>query len=420
MAFNPTDIVQEIHEEFDELVEFVILDAQDSAADQVERRIFQQLLRLGLLLLKAFFQMHCQSYPRDPLMSADGPELSHIGDRLRTYFSIFGKLKIARPYFYKRGEGGRSPLDEALGLGEDSYSDLLREMHEGLSVYVPYEKAITIMSRFLGITLSKRVPPSMVCDDAADVVPYYDQKPPPPPDEEAEILVVQGDGKGVPLVMPTATGDKVRLGKGEKRSRKKEAVVTSVYTIAAHARTPEHKERFDAFTLVLDFIHVTEYLWDAANCLLGEDDAQRETFVRDRALLILSGQTQAVIDEFRHQGQTNALTRRQEGVRTKTANYFDRNLPYMAYDDYLQAGWPIASGVIEGACRHLVKDRMELSGMRWQQESAEALLNLRAVAENDDWDVYHVFRRQQRQKRLDGSCDAFPAQLEYQQLPLAA
>lgn len=490
MAFNPTDIVQELHEEFDELVEFVILDAQEHTADQVERRVFGQILRLGLLLLKAFFQMRCQNYPRDPIVTAEGHELSHIGDRSRTYFSVFGKLKIARPYFYKRGAGGQSPLDEALGLGEDSYSDLLREMHEELSVYIPYEKAITIMSRFLGITLSKRVPQSMVSVDATDVVAYYDQKPPPPPDEEAEILVLQADGKGVPLVIPTASCDKVRLGKGEKRSRKKEAVVTSVYTIAAHPRTPQqvvaslfkqsqtamengknrpspcHKqvwatlqgkdealdrlhrqvqrrdgehlthhvalcdgdralqarigERFGSFTLVLDFIHAVEYLWDVGNCLFGEDDEQRESYVRARALLLLSGQTEAVINEFRRQLHVEELTARQEDVLTKTANYFHRNLPHMAYDAYLQAGWPIASGVIEGACRHLVKDRMELSGMRWHQESAEALLNLRAVAENNDWDAYHAFRRRQRQKRLYGSCDALSTHLEYQQLPLAA
>ena len=67
---------------------------------------------------------------------------------------------------------------------------------------------------------------------------------------------------------------------------------------------------------------------------------------------------------------------------------------------YLANGWPMASGVIEGACRHLVKDRMELSGMRWTQEGAEQLLHLRSVAENGEWDAYHHFRRRQRHTRL--------------------
>ena len=72
----------------------------------------------------------------------------------------------------------------------------------------------------------------------------------------------------------------------------------------------------------------------------------------------------------------------------------------MDYDTYLKHGWPIASGVIEGACRHFVKDRCELSGMRWDRTGAENLLRLRAVAENDDWDDYHHFRKRQRHLRL--------------------
>jgi hypothetical protein len=72
----------------------------------------------------------------------------------------------------------------------------------------------------------------------------------------------------------------------------------------------------------------------------------------------------------------------------------------MDYNTYLKRGWPIASGVIEGACRHFVKDRCELSGMRWTQTGVENLLRLRAVAENGDWDEYHQFRKRQRHTRL--------------------
>ncbi len=72
----------------------------------------------------------------------------------------------------------------------------------------------------------------------------------------------------------------------------------------------------------------------------------------------------------------------------------------MAYATYLARGWPIATGVIEGACRHLVKDRCELSGMRWTLAGAEALLHVRCVHENGDWDAYHAFRRRQRHQCL--------------------
>ena len=88
----------------------------------------------------------------------------------------------------------------------------------------------------------------------------------------------------------------------------------------------------------------------------------------------------------------------------------------MHYQDYLAKGWPIASGVIEGACRHLVKDRCELSGMRWTQEGVESLLHLRAVAENDDWDEYHKHRKELRHLRLYGSPISDRCGLEQQAL----
>ena len=88
----------------------------------------------------------------------------------------------------------------------------------------------------------------------------------------------------------------------------------------------------------------------------------------------------------------------------------------MDYPTYLAQGWPIASGVIEGACRHFVKDRCELSGMRWTQVGAENLLRLRAVAENGDWDAYHRYRQQQRHCRLYGSSVSTQEPLEVQAL----
>jgi hypothetical protein len=158
--------------------------------------------------------------------------------------------------------------------------------------------------------------------------------------------------------------------------------------------------QFPGFTQVLDFIHADEYLWDVANSLLGETNEQRTEWMVNRTLQMLSGHTPQLIADFRQLAQETQTTSAQRAQLLKAANYFERNLPYMDYPTYLARGWPIASGVIEGACRHLVKDRCELSGMRWSQAGAENLLHLRAVAENDDWEAYHHFRKRQRHMRL--------------------
>jgi hypothetical protein len=109
-----------------------------------------------------------------------------------------------------------------------------------------------------------------------------------------------------------------------------------------------------------------------------------------------------VIAELERLAQKPRCSQAKQKAYTSAANYFKRNQPYMHYQDYLAKGWPIASGVIEGACRHLVKDRCELSGMRWTRDGAESLLHLRAVAENNDWEEYHQHRKEQRHLRLYG------------------
>jgi hypothetical protein len=473
MTSNSKTIIQDIRQEFEMLLDFVIGDqAQKATADQIERGLFTLLLAIGTKLLMLFFVMRSEVCSRETIQTAAGATLPYERDTKRIYYSIFGKLPLYRPYFYQPGIGGETPLDAALGLGEDRYSDLLREMSDYLGVYNVYHKTGDILSRLLGLKLSTAAIESNLAADAADVENYYAQKPPPQPVEEAEILVIQADGKGVPLVLEEPPEPQLRLGKGQKRGRKKEAMVTSVYTIAANSRTPQavvdsffqqnqtdtspkkkvtharpqHKhiwatlagketalerlaqqvaprqgdhirarvalcdgyeplqtrmiKQFPDFTLILDFIHADEYLWDVANALLGEQNPHRLEWMADYSLKILSGQTGSVIATFQQMAQDEQYTATQRTQLAKTATYFQRNLPYMDYSTYLKRGWPIASGVIEGACRHFVKDRCELSGMRWTQSGVENLLRLRAVAENGDWDDYHQFRKHQRHSRL--------------------
>jgi hypothetical protein len=469
MTSNSQTIIQDIRQEFEMLLEFVTGEpAQQATADHIERGLFKLLLAMGAKLLRLFFVIRSEACSRESHPTATGAILAYERDTKRNYYSIFGKLPLYRPYFYQKGVGGETPLDAALGLGADSYSDLLREVADYLGVYNVYHKSGDILSRLLGLKLSTGAIESNMATDATDVESYYAQKPAPQAVEEAEILVIQADGKGVPMVLEEPPEPQVRLGKGQKRGRKKEAMVTSIYTIAAQVRTPQavvdsffrpkpatpspnrchprHKHiwatlagkdtalarlaqqvsvregehilarvalcdgyeplqtritnQFPDFTLILDFIHADEYLWDVANALLGEQHPQRLEWMADYTLKILSGQTQQVITSFQEMAQDKQYTAIQRAQLEKTATYFQRNLPYMAYDIYLKQGWPIASGVIEGACRHFVKDRCELSGMRWTQSGVETLFRLRAVAENGDWDDYHLFRKRQRHVRL--------------------
>ncbi len=140
--------------------------------------------------------------------------------------------------------------------------------------------------------------------------------------------------------------------------------------------------------------------------------------MKARTLQLLSGETKQLMAEFRSLANRPKMSSAKRAQLLKTANYFERNLPFMDYPFYLPKGWPIASGVIEGACRHFVKNRCKLSGMRWLQTGVENLLRLRAVTENGDWEDYHLYRKQQRHLRLYGTRKTCLQPIESQSLNL--
>ena len=172
-----------------------------------------------------------------------------------------------------------------------------------------------------------------------------------------------------------------------------------------------------SYVEILDLMHALGYLWDAAELFYPANaKSQRLSFVQHQTRRLLGGQVQTVIRSLC--GQSRLLRPNQREALTDIVRYFRNNADRMHYDQYLQAGYPIASGVIEGACRHVVCDRMERSGMRWVIAGAEAMLKLRCIGINQDWDqfmAFHIAREQQRLYSLRPANDE-----HFCQLPLAA
>jgi len=168
------------------------------------------------------------------------------------------------------------------------------------------------------------------------------------------------------------------------------------------------------YPLVLDIIHALEHLWEAANGFLGERHPERTAWVRTRLDPLLHGQALAVAADLRTLAAAPTTSPAAGTLLARTAGYYERNAPYMRYDAYLAAGWPIGTGVVEGACRHLVKDRLEQAGMRWSRAGAQATLDLRAIRLNGQWDAYWRFhRRRQHQRRYPTSPpDHLPVDLQ--------
>jgi hypothetical protein len=191
------------------------------------------------------------------------------------------------------------------------------------------------------------------------------------------------------------------------------SVVSRIFE-EAERRDPQHRRRWIALvdgnnhqislieaearaaevevSIVVDFVHALEYLWRAAWSFFDEGDPEAEAWVHEKARAILAGHaTYHRLDASR---RANA---------DACAKYLTNKAPYLDYASALEQGWPIATGVIEGACRHLVKDRMDITGARWGLEGAEAVLRLRALHTNGDFGDYWRFHIDQERNRVHQS-----------------
>jgi hypothetical protein len=437
----------------------------------MELRIFREVLALGKGLLELFFAVRAASRPAMPL-APDGTTLSECHLRQTTYQSVFGRVTFRRHRFFAAGQAGVSPLDVALSLPERCYSSLLRDWAGHELTDAAFEAGRRTLERILALDLSKSALETLVREDAMDVDAFYEQKAPPAKSDEGPILVAQADGAGVRLV---GTEPSERTGHA---TSKREAIVTTLYTIERHVRSPaqvaealmrdgkdvdrtlrvvrpapsgkETRATLDGkeaalarlgarvqtrdgphivdrvaltdgsealqdrtaaalpnFTLVLDIMHVLTYLWPAAIALHGGClSGACRVYVRAQLEVLLAGQTQAVVDDLATRLEAaHLLPWRQKPVHD-AIRYITNHADSMHYDHYLAHGWPIASGVIEGACKHVVRGRLDRSGMKWARPGAHAMLQLRTVRLNDDWDAYQGFHRQQEHLRLYGSTAA--------------
>lgn len=447
------------------LFENVKNNASDMTAYAMEESIFKQLLGIGLAAMECYF---AQKGTGDvgPTLDINGQPFEKE-NRLykRDYFSIFGKFGVPRTCYRLEGYPGIMPLDAQADLPERCYSYLLQDMTDFLSIRDPYGQSFETFERFFDIGISASRFEVIAQAGCTSYDEFYEHKPPPLPETEGNIQVVQLDGKGVPIIKREAAELKARLGKGEKRLKKKEALVGVSYTIDEKKRTPEETaenliypeearlkreeegiEMDDAkarnvrrlaslerkkedvvseivddalsrdpnhekpwilvmdgalalwslvsrklrgidYVGVLDIIHVVEYLWLAGNTLHGENNPTTTRWVFERLVAILEGRVGNVIGGLKQSLTKRKLSKNKEKSLREVIRYFENHRQWMRYDEYLEAGYPIGSGVVESTCGQ-VKNRMEGTGRRWSIKGAESILLMRSVYMSGDWDEY--------------------------------
>lgn len=447
---------------------------QGTAIHEVERAIWQEVLRIGRQCLGQFLALQGNGDQGETLV-VEGQEYRRLEAlHPRRYLSIFGAFRLERVVYGSR-EGQKIdfvPLDNLLQLPEGSFSYVLQDWDQSLCVEQAFGQAASTVARILGLKQPVDSLEHMNQEMAADVTTFLLNRP--EPEATAELLVLSADGKGI--VMRRQAEDpapKAHRTKGDKASKKRMATVGTVYGVDRYPRTPEevvaalfrdapeaaaqrpqpqdkvawaslprddqpgsgtdavfawmvgelllrksdqplvfisdgqeslwearHYWLPERTVNILDVLHVTPRIWQAAHVFHEEGSSAAEDFVRARLLRILQGKAAGVIRGLREMATKHGL----RGAAAKTIRgvcaYLQANVERMRYDEYLAAGYPIASGAVEGACRHLVKDRMERAGMHWVVEGAQAMLDVRSVYISGLWGEYQTYRIDRETSRL--------------------
>lgn len=483
-AYSTEEMLLEGQVEVKELFEFVVNNAEAMDAYSMEQGILSRIMGIGLSAMKGYFAEKGTGDIGDVLELEDGTTLKREKRLLwKNYFSVFGKFGVPRACYRTAGLEAVMPLDAQANLPERSYSYLHQEWMDLLSIRDSFGEASVTLNKLLRSGVSPSRFEVVSRESANSYDGFYENKEVPAPESEGKIHIVGFDGKGVPVIKSEAAKIQSRLGKGEKRQKKKEAIVGVSYTINPKVRAPSEvaenlvypekaKEKREAqkeqgvrpppiraknprriaslqrskeevmkeiitdaknrtnqrplvavmdgalclWTLlssllrgmnwvgILDIIHVAGYLWNVGNALHGENTKEGKKWVYDHLLAILQGRVGRVIGGLKQVlKKRKRLKKSQRKALQDAISYFENHREWMRYDEYLAAGYPIGSGVVESTCGHTVKNRMEGTGRRWSIKGAESTLLLRSVYTSNDWDAYWKAHRELEQKRCYGS-----------------
>src|SRR5438132_5428549 len=222
------------------LLQFAREHAGTLEAHEAEKGIFKRLLPIGLAAMKLYFAQRGTGDVGPAVTRADGVLLPRENKlRGRDYFSLFGKFAVARACYRTPGEPGICPLDEQVNLPERCYSYFLQEWMTLFEVEHPFKESAGLFAQLFDLDVAESVLMEVAKEAPEDYEDFSAQRPIPQAEPEGDLLVVSFDGKGVPMIKAEAVKLKAKLGPGEKRQKKKEALVGVSYTVDAKPRVPE-------------------------------------------------------------------------------------------------------------------------------------------------------------------------------------
>lgn len=393
-----------------QIIDFLNNKSENLGAHEIEEHILSELLQIGRSLLSGYFAGVKQNDVGESVINPEGIEIKKHKKTCRKYFSVFGKIEIERQVYWKKGIEKVVPLDEYCNLPEQTYSYYLQDIINDFSVDITFEKTQEKLSKLYKIDIGERQIeelPSTVDDYC---VSFFENKKAPEKHTEGELQVMEFDGKGVPIIKKDAADIVARQGKGEKRQKKKEALIATGYTVNkrirsaeqiarnliypeqklkivddkkeikaqniirfgslkmpksevvqlieqdAIKRNPEFKKevvvlidgspyqekivrnsltKIQQFTVILDIIHVIQYLYEAAHAIYSENGKEVKEYVYKLLISILQGNVGRVIGGLKQTITKQNLSESKVKTLEKVIGYLSNHKSNMQYDNYI-------------------------------------------------------------------------------------
>lgn len=431
--------------------------------DATERQLHERLFAMGRKLMGEYF-VEVGGVDLGPRLDVDDQGyIRKHKQRAGSILTVFGNVAYKRDTYYSGDGDSLRPFEAMANLPARKSTYFAQDLMARLGIEDTYSDSQEFYADFFGHSLSPRTIEEVIGEMSQSFSEYMKDKPVPADEDERPTGVVSFDGKGITVVPAERTTGKTRealvgcvyttdmherdpeklarslifptlLSAEEKDAlrapvrpqnteyfgsiqKAKDAVFEDVKKAAEVRFAPLSigtviclmdgalglwnlaKKHFPDAVYILDVMHVLKYLWDAAKALKGDQNEARE-LVYYYLTMILQGQVDGVIRGLRIRlGKNRLLGKKREAVKA-AITYFENHRDYMRYDEYLAQGYPVASGVIESACRHIIQDRMERAGTQWSMAGAESVLNMRCVKANRDWRYFQQIRKQKECESL--------------------
>ena len=431
--------------------------------DQVERMIRKGVFDLGNRLMSNYFENVGTGDLGFRIESDESVFVRKHRERETSILTSFGPVAYRHSVYYAKNGESLRPLEQMVNLPDRGVTYLAQEIMTRLGIEETYAESQSFYTDFFGYSPSSRTIEQVVLETASSYPVYSHEKVPMPAEPTGRIGVVSFDGKGVPVVSSERTTGKTReallgciysvepetrnaeqlanslilpetLSDEDKEqlqhrnraeniqyfanvAKPKDELFSEVQRIAAERFATSLPvtvvclmdgalklwqlayEHFPDATYILDLMHVLGYLRKAV-AALEKDKKQARVLLSLYLKWILQGKVETVIKSMRIRMSKNKIRSVQGEDVEKAITYFNNHSEYMRYDEYLRAGYPIATGVIESACKHIAKNRMNRSGAQWTIKGAEAVLRLRCVKATGHWYEFLKIRKQDERNRL--------------------